>query len=92
MMLWQMPYGQMPVLHVKADDGSVRRLAQARAILRYLGRILRYQKKPLYPEDAYEAFLCDEVIELTEELRSKHLPLFKMKVRHDTFRSHADHT
>jgi len=60
---------QMPALEV--DDGSKKSLMfQSRAILRYVGRIARYEGKPLYPEDPMEAFLCDEVIEMVEDVRA----------------------
>merc|ERR1711998_346086 len=32
------PYGQMPVLTITEDDGTVKQMAQCRSILRYLGK------------------------------------------------------
>ena len=43
-------------------------LFQSRAILRYVGKIGKYEGKSLYPEDPMEQFLCDEVIEMVEDL------------------------
>jgi glutathione S-transferase len=53
----QMPFGSVPVLEV---DG--RRLTQSNAICRYLGRLTG-----LYPEDAWQAALCDEVLDAVED-------------------------
>ena len=57
---------QVPFLVV---DGKV--LGQSRAILRYVGKALAtYEGRPLYPTDAMEAYECDELIELIEDLRA----------------------
>lgn len=60
---------QLPCLEVK-KDGETKRMFQGRAILRYVGKICRYEGRPLYPEDPMEALLCDEIIELAEDARS----------------------
>mmetsp|Transcript_141607 Transcript_141607/g.440233 ORF Transcript_141607/g.440233 Transcript_141607/m.440233 type:complete len:217 (-) Transcript_141607:232-882(-) len=56
---------QVPFLTI---DGKV--MPQSRAILRYLGKEVKYEGKALYPEDALEAYWCDELIELVEDCRA----------------------
>jgi len=56
---------QVPFLTI---DGKV--MGQSRAILRYLGKEVKYDGKPLYPVDSMEAYNCDELIELIEDARS----------------------
>eukprot|EP00933_Yihiella_yeosuensis_P004495 TRINITY_DN10886_c0_g3_i1.p1 TRINITY_DN10886_c0_g3~~TRINITY_DN10886_c0_g3_i1.p1 ORF type:complete len:217 (+),score=58.79 TRINITY_DN10886_c0_g3_i1:214-864(+) len=60
---------QVPFLKI---DGKV--MGQSRAILRYLGKEVQYDGKPLYPTDSMEAYWCDELIELVEDMR---IPLTK---------------
>ena len=55
------PLGQVPVLHV---DGV--QVTQSDAITRYAGKLAG-----LYPTDAYQALLCDEVLEAVEEVNVK---------------------
>jgi len=73
------PYGQMPVLTVTEEDGSVKQMAQCRSILRYLGKIISCEGKPLYPTDPFLAFKCDEVMDLVEDCRMKFMPTFSIK-------------
>lgn len=54
----RMPFRALPVLEV---DG--RALAQSNSINRYVGRLAG-----LYPEDALQAFLCDEVMDAVEDM------------------------
>jgi glutathione S-transferase len=63
------PFGQVPVLHV---DGV--QVTQSDAILRYAGKLAG-----LYPTDAYQALLCDEVAYVVEEAGVKLGPSFSMK-------------
>lgn len=56
---------QVPILLV---DGVP--MDQSTAILRYLGKICKYEGKPLYPEDPLEAFWCDNLISLTDDFRT----------------------
>jgi glutathione S-transferase len=58
-----MPYGQVPVLIV---DG--RPLAQSKAILRYAGRLSRYQGQRLYPCESLKAAKVDEILDLFDDL------------------------
>lgn len=51
------PFGQVPVLEV---DGV--QVTQSDAITRYAGRLAN-----LYPIDAYQALLCDEILQATED-------------------------
>lgn len=55
------PLNQVPTLHV--DDLQV---TQSDAITRYVGKLAG-----LYPEDAYQALLCDEVLGALEDLNIK---------------------
>jgi prostaglandin-H2 D-isomerase / glutathione transferase len=55
------PFGTLPVLEV---DGQT--LAQSNAINRYVGKLT-----DLYPTDAWQAALCDEVMEAVEDISTK---------------------
>ncbi|MFZ2309150.1 MAG: glutathione S-transferase family protein [Rhodoferax sp.] len=55
------PFGQVPTLHV---DGVV--VTQSDAITRYAGKLAG-----LYPTDAYQALLCDEVLDAVEDANIK---------------------
>ena len=55
------PFGGLPVLEV---DGQT--LAQSNAINRYVGKLT-----DLYPTDAWQAALCDEVMEAVEDISTK---------------------
>jgi len=55
------PFGALPVLEV---DGQT--LAQSNAINRYVGTLT-----DLYPSDAWQAALCDEVMEAVEDINTK---------------------
>jgi prostaglandin-H2 D-isomerase / glutathione transferase len=63
------PFGQVPLLEV---DGVT--ITQCDAMLRYAGKLAG-----LYPTDAYQAMLCDEVSYLVEEANVKLGPTFRMK-------------
>ncbi|MCC7538627.1 MAG: glutathione S-transferase family protein [Deltaproteobacteria bacterium] len=63
------PFGGLPMLEV---DG--RRLSQSNAINRYVGRLAG-----LYPEDAWEAARCDEIMDAVESLYGDMTPSFGMK-------------
>lgn len=62
------PFGQVPTLHV---DGV--QVTQCDSILRYAGRLAG-----LYPADAFQALLCDEVMYVVEEAGVKLGPTFRM--------------
>lgn len=62
------PFGQVPTLQV---DGV--QVTQCDSILRYAGRLAG-----LYPTDAYQALLCDEVMYVVEEAGVKLGPSFRM--------------
>ena len=55
------PFGALPVLEV---DGQT--LAESNAINRYVGTLT-----DLYPSDAWQAALCDEVMEAVEDINTK---------------------
>ncbi len=62
------PFGQVPTLMV---DGM--QVTQCDSILRYAGKLAG-----LYPADAYQALLCDEVMYVVEEASVKMGPSFRM--------------
>jgi glutathione S-transferase len=63
------PFGQLPVLHV---DGEV--LTQTNSINRYVGKLAG-----LYPADAVEAFRCDEVMSVVEDVMYRIVPTLFME-------------
>ncbi len=62
------PFGQVPVLHVNGVA-----VTQSDAMLRYAGKLAG-----LYPTDAYQALLCDEVTYVVEEAGVAMGPTFRM--------------
>lgn len=62
------PFGQVPTLHVNGVQ-----VTQCDAILRYVGKLAS-----LYPTDAFQALLCDEVTYVVEEAGVKLGPSFRM--------------
>jgi glutathione S-transferase len=62
------PFGQVPTL--KVDDVQI---TQCDSILRYAGKLAN-----LYPNDPYQALLCDEVMYVVEEANVKLDPTFRM--------------
>lgn len=62
------PFGQVPTLHV---DGV--QVTQCDSIIRYVGKLAGF-----YPEDAYQALLCDEVMYVVEEAAVRLGPTFRM--------------
>ncbi len=62
------PFGQVPTMHV---DGV--QVTQCDSITRYVGKLAG-----LYPTDAYQALLCDEVMYVVEEAAVKFGPTFRM--------------
>lgn len=62
------PLGQVPTLEV---DGV--QVTQSDAITRYAGKLAG-----LYPTDAYQALLCDEVLGVLEDASNKMGPSFSM--------------
>ena len=64
-----MPFGAAPVLEV---DGQ--RVTQSNGINRYAGKLAG-----LYPEDPFQAALCDEAMDVIEEIAGAAKPTFSMK-------------
>lgn len=64
-----LPYGCVPTLEV---DGTV--VSQSNGINRYVGKLAE-----LYPSDALQAALCDEVMDAVEDLTHKISPTFSIK-------------
>lgn len=65
----QMPYGALPVLEL---DGQV--LSQSNAINRYVGKLAN-----LYPADAWQAALCDEVMDAVEDIGQQIVATFPIQ-------------
>lgn len=57
------PYGQMPVLVFEQT-----KIAQTKAILRYLGKLIRHNGHLLYPEDPLVAAKVDEVLDAFDDV------------------------
>lgn len=55
------PFGQVPVVEM---DGEM--LTQSNALCRYFGR-----QAGLYPDDAFQAYLCDEAMDVVEDITHK---------------------
>jgi len=64
-----LPLKQCPVLEV---DGVA--ITQSNAINRYVGKLTG-----LYPEDPYQALLCDEIMDAMEDLTTKVVATFSIK-------------
>lgn len=62
------PFGATPVLEVNGQT-----LAQSNAINRYVGKLAG-----LYPENAWEAALCDEAMDTIEDLMNQIVPTLFM--------------
>jgi prostaglandin-H2 D-isomerase / glutathione transferase len=63
------PFGQAPTFEV---DGVM--VTQSDAITRYVGKLAG-----LYPTDAFEALLCDEILSVIEDAAIKVGPTYRMK-------------
>lgn len=63
------PFGQVPTLHVQGVQ-----ITQSDAITRYAGKLAN-----LYPTDAYQALLCDEVMDVLEDANAKVVATFGLK-------------
>jgi glutathione S-transferase len=58
---------QVPVL--KLADGK--QIAQSKAIARYLGKLVKVDGKPLYPEDPLAAAFVDDITDLMSDIHAK---------------------
>lgn len=65
----QMFFHAVPVLHADGDS-----LTQSATINRYIGRLAG-----LYPEDAWEAARCDEIMDVVEEMLVKLVATFGLE-------------
>jgi len=70
------PYGQMPVLHI----GS-RKIAQTKAILRLVGKMVKHEGKLLYPKDPLLAAKVDEIIDAFDDLWILLAPTYRIPDR-----------
>ncbi|SEQ62556.1 glutathione S-transferase [Amphritea atlantica] len=55
------PFGQVPVVELDGEQ-----ITQSNALCRYFGK-----QAGLYPEDDYQALLCDEVMDVVEDISHK---------------------
>jgi glutathione S-transferase len=62
------PFGQVPTLQVGDEL-----ITQSDAITRYVGKLAG-----LYPTDAFQALLCDEVLSVLEDAAIRLVPTFRM--------------
>lgn len=63
------PFGQVPTVHFGDEQ-----VTQCNALTRYAGKLAG-----LYPKDDYQALLCDEVMEATEDISYKLVTTFGME-------------
>lgn len=69
-----MPYGQVPVLVVEG-----RLIAQAKAILRYVGKMTQWSGKPIYPRDPLVAAQVDQLVDAFDEIWLVLAPTYRIK-------------
>jgi len=70
----QTPYGQMPVLVIDS-----KRIAQTKAILRYIGKLTKVDGQYLYPKDELAAAKVDEVLDAFDDLWILLAPTMRIK-------------
>uniref|UniRef100_A0A7S4Q9D7 Glutathione transferase n=1 Tax=Alexandrium monilatum TaxID=311494 RepID=A0A7S4Q9D7_9DINO len=80
------PYGQLPVMEVTAEDGTVKKFAQSVAMLRWAARKFD-TTNTLYPADADAMLEIEEVIGLADDLSRAWMPglYIGMGDRHQKF-------
>ena len=57
-----LPMGQLPLLEVEGQDGSMTTISQSQALLRYVGKL-----SGLYPTDEIEACKVDEICAIIDD-------------------------
>eukprot|EP00931_Biecheleriopsis_adriatica_P030744 TRINITY_DN18086_c0_g1_i1.p1 TRINITY_DN18086_c0_g1~~TRINITY_DN18086_c0_g1_i1.p1 ORF type:complete len:525 (-),score=76.07 TRINITY_DN18086_c0_g1_i1:201-1775(-) len=75
-------WGLFPTLEVTQNGSTIvlgGAYSVAQKLLAYLGKLLSYGGKPLYPRDPMEAYLCDEILAMAEEARGHIAPTLTMK-------------
>ena len=63
------PLGQVPTLEIKGET-----ITQCNAITRYIGKLTN-----LYPQDAYQGLLCDEVMDAVEDISYRLVTTFGLE-------------
>ena len=63
------PLGQVPTLTVNGNQ-----ITQCNAINRFVGKLAK-----LYPDDIYQALLCDEIMDATEDVITKIVATFSLE-------------
>lgn len=71
-----MPWQQLPVLVL---SGPTRTIAQTKAILRYIGKLTKYNGHLLYPQDPLLAAQVDETLDAFDDLWLLIAPTFRIK-------------
>eukprot|EP00941_MAST-03F_sp_MAST-3F-sp1_P002241 g2241.t1 len=70
-----LPYGSVPVLVLPTGE----KLAQMRAITRFLGKSCVIDGKKMYPDDPMEAFKADEIMDACMDVQGKMAKTFSMQ-------------
>ena len=73
-------WGGVPTLVITQADGTSLTLGGSypamQSVLRFLGKSLSYQDKPLYPVDPLEAYQADTILAAAEDARQQMGPTF----------------
>mmetsp|Transcript_518 Transcript_518/g.1280 ORF Transcript_518/g.1280 Transcript_518/m.1280 type:complete len:255 (+) Transcript_518:77-841(+) len=74
------PFGQLPVLELGGDSGVPRKaISQTKAILRYIGKMVKYEGHCLYPRAPLAAAKVDEVLDAFDDLWILLAPTYRIK-------------
>eukprot|EP00614_Pseudopedinella_elastica_P020937 CAMPEP_0172616432 /NCGR_PEP_ID=MMETSP1068-20121228/64428_1 /TAXON_ID=35684 /ORGANISM="Pseudopedinella elastica, Strain CCMP716" /LENGTH=254 /DNA_ID=CAMNT_0013421859 /DNA_START=76 /DNA_END=840 /DNA_ORIENTATION=+ len=68
-------WGQLPLMQIENGE----QMSQTKAMFRFLAKQVVVEGAALYPDDPFEAFKVDELIEAFEDVRVKIVPSFAIK-------------